>query len=61
MNAMAQAAERLRELHHGPEPLVLANAWDAARAQSVVEAGFPAVASWVFDESATPAACTEPS
>jgi 2-methylisocitrate lyase-like PEP mutase family enzyme len=44
MNVLAQAAERLRELHRGPEPLVLANAWDAASARSVVEAGFPAVA-----------------
>jgi 2-methylisocitrate lyase-like PEP mutase family enzyme len=36
-------AERLRELHHG-ELLVLPNAWDAASAVAVVEAGFPVVA-----------------
>lgn len=38
------AAERLRALHAGPDPLVLPNAWDAASARAVVEAGFPAVA-----------------
>jgi 2-methylisocitrate lyase-like PEP mutase family enzyme len=36
-------AERLRELH-GEEMLVLPNAWDAASATIVAEAGFPAVA-----------------
>ncbi|GGS33301.1 isocitrate lyase/PEP mutase family protein [Actinokineospora fastidiosa] len=36
-------AERLRELHRG-EMLVLPNAWDAASAATVVEAGFPVVA-----------------
>jgi len=36
-------AERLRELHGG-EMLVLPNAWDAASAAIVAEAGFPAVA-----------------
>jgi 2-methylisocitrate lyase-like PEP mutase family enzyme len=36
-------AERLRELHGG-EMLVLPNAWDAASATVVVEAGFPVVA-----------------
>ena len=37
-------AETLRELHRPGEPLVLANAWDAATAKSVEKAGFPAVA-----------------
>jgi len=37
-------AERLRELHNGKEMLVLPNAWDAASAAVVAEAGFPAVA-----------------
>ncbi|HLN16883.1 MAG TPA: isocitrate lyase/phosphoenolpyruvate mutase family protein [Acidimicrobiales bacterium] len=37
-------AERLRELHHGPAPLVLPNAWDAASARLVEAAGFPVVA-----------------
>jgi 2-methylisocitrate lyase-like PEP mutase family enzyme len=41
---LQQAAEQLRSLHHGAEPLVLANAWDAASARAVVEAGFSAVA-----------------
>jgi 2-methylisocitrate lyase-like PEP mutase family enzyme len=41
---LKQAAERLRSLHAGPEPLVLPNAWDAASACVVVEAGFSAVA-----------------
>jgi 2-methylisocitrate lyase-like PEP mutase family enzyme len=41
---LAEAAERLRSLHAGAEPLVLPNAWDAATARAVVEAGFPVVA-----------------
>jgi 2-methylisocitrate lyase-like PEP mutase family enzyme len=41
---LAEAAERLRALHSGSEPLVLPNAWDAATARAVVEAGFPVVA-----------------
>jgi 2-methylisocitrate lyase-like PEP mutase family enzyme len=44
MTDLASLAQRLRELHHGSEPLVLPNAWDAATARAVVEAGFPAVA-----------------
>jgi 2-methylisocitrate lyase-like PEP mutase family enzyme len=46
MNIQVQAkkAERLRELHRGPEILVLANAWDVASARIVEEAGYPAVA-----------------
>jgi 2-methylisocitrate lyase-like PEP mutase family enzyme len=41
---LKQTAERLRALHAGPDPLVLPNAWDAASARAVVEAGFAAVA-----------------
>jgi len=41
---LARAAEQLRALHVGPQPLVLPNAWDAATARAVAEAGFPAVA-----------------
>jgi len=41
---LAARAATLRALHHAPEPLVLPNAWDAASARIVVEAGFPAVA-----------------
>jgi 2-methylisocitrate lyase-like PEP mutase family enzyme len=41
---LAEAAEQLRALHRGPAPLVLPNAWDAASARNVVDAGFAAVA-----------------
>jgi 2-methylisocitrate lyase-like PEP mutase family enzyme len=41
---LKEAAEQLRALHSGPEPLVLPNAWDAATAKAVAEAGFAAVA-----------------
>src|SRR6476619_5731582 len=41
---LASAADQLRALHAGPAPLVLPNAWDAASARVVVEAGFPVVA-----------------
>jgi 2-methylisocitrate lyase-like PEP mutase family enzyme len=44
MAELASLAQRLRELHHGADPLVLPNAWDAATARAVAEAGFPAVA-----------------
>ncbi len=37
-------ADRLRELHHAGETLVLPNVWDAASAKIVAEAGFPVVA-----------------
>jgi 2-methylisocitrate lyase-like PEP mutase family enzyme len=40
----AQKASRLLELHHGPQPLVLINAWDAASAAMVEHCGLPAVA-----------------
>lgn len=43
MSDLTAQADKLRELHHG-EMLVLPNVWDAASAQVVVEAGFPAVA-----------------
>jgi 2-methylisocitrate lyase-like PEP mutase family enzyme len=39
-----EAADRLRSLHNGPEPLVLPNVWDGATARAVAEAGFPAIA-----------------
>jgi 2-methylisocitrate lyase-like PEP mutase family enzyme len=41
---LAEKAEQLRALHHAVEPLLLPNAWDAASARAVQEAGFPAVA-----------------
>lgn len=43
-NELREKAERLRALHAGPRILVLCNAWDAASARIVEDAGFPAVA-----------------
>ena len=40
-----QKALRLRELHRLEGPLILINAWDAASARIVEQAGYPAVAS----------------
>src|SRR5690242_12898932 len=42
--AAAQKASRLLELHHGDQPLVLINVWDAASAAMVEHCGLPAVA-----------------
>jgi 2-methylisocitrate lyase-like PEP mutase family enzyme len=39
-----EKAHRLLQLHHGEKPLVLVNAWDAASACIVEQAGFPAIA-----------------
>ncbi len=44
MDGLAAKAELLRGLHHGPEILVLPNAWDAASARIFEDAGFPALA-----------------
>jgi 2-methylisocitrate lyase-like PEP mutase family enzyme len=41
---MADKAERLRALHHGPPVLVLPNAWDAVSARIFQAEGFPAIA-----------------
>src|ERR1700682_1068378 len=41
---LAALADGLRARHNGPEALVLPNAWDAASARAVVDAGFPVVA-----------------
>ncbi|WP_327086478.1 isocitrate lyase/phosphoenolpyruvate mutase family protein [Nonomuraea sp. NBC_01738] len=41
---MAQHADTLRALHVPGSPLILPNAWDAASARAVRDAGFPAVA-----------------
>jgi 2-methylisocitrate lyase-like PEP mutase family enzyme len=41
---LAERCEQLRSWHVRGRPLVLPNAWDAASAQAVVEAGFRAVA-----------------
>lgn len=40
----AEKAQRLRELHHAGEPLVLVNVWDAVSARIIEELGFPAIA-----------------
>jgi 2-methylisocitrate lyase-like PEP mutase family enzyme len=44
MSGLAEAAEQLRALHHGAEPLVLPNAWDSATARAAVAVRFPVVA-----------------
>jgi len=40
----AQKASRLLELHHGSQPLVLINVWDAASAAMIEHCGLPAIA-----------------
>jgi 2-methylisocitrate lyase-like PEP mutase family enzyme len=44
IGGLADQADALRRLHRGPRPLVLPNAWNAASARMVVQAGFPVVA-----------------
>jgi 2-methylisocitrate lyase-like PEP mutase family enzyme len=44
MKGQAGKATELRALHHGPEMLVLPNAWDCASARVFEDAGFPAIA-----------------
>src|ERR1700730_17523046 len=44
MTTQSDKAELLRRLHHGPEILVLPNAWDCASARIFDRAGFPAIA-----------------
>jgi 2-methylisocitrate lyase-like PEP mutase family enzyme len=39
-----EKASHLLQLHHAETPLVLVNAWDAASARLVEQAGFPAIA-----------------
>ncbi len=41
---LAAKAETFRAMHAGPGMLVMPNAWDAASAQRIVAAGFPAIA-----------------
>jgi 2-methylisocitrate lyase-like PEP mutase family enzyme len=41
---LARQAQALRDLHRPGEPLLLPNAWDAASARAVADAGFPVVA-----------------
>jgi 2-methylisocitrate lyase-like PEP mutase family enzyme len=44
MSVQKEKAELFRRLHHGPETLVLPNAWDCASARIFEEAGFSAIA-----------------
>ncbi len=44
----APAARTFADLHQGPLPLVLPNAWDVPSALALVEAGFPAVGTTSF-------------
>jgi 2-methylisocitrate lyase-like PEP mutase family enzyme len=44
MHPLSAAADRLRDMHHGDEMLVLPNAWDAASARLFERMGYPAVA-----------------
>ena len=41
---LVSAAERLRVLHHGPQPLILPNVWDPVSARAFADAGFAALA-----------------
>ncbi len=41
--ALARGGTTFHRLHHGPDPLVLPNAWDMASAAALVRAGFTAV------------------
>lgn len=41
---MTAGADRLRDLHSGPRPLILPNVWDAVSAKVFADAGFPALA-----------------
>jgi 2-methylisocitrate lyase-like PEP mutase family enzyme len=45
MSAQKEKADLFRRLHHGPEILVLPNAWDCASARIFEDAAFPAIAS----------------
>lgn len=44
MSSQVEKAVRFRQLHHGPNVLVLPNAWDVASARIFEEAGFTAMA-----------------
>jgi 2-methylisocitrate lyase-like PEP mutase family enzyme len=45
---IAEKAQHLRALHHGPQMLVLANAWDVITARVLEESGFAAVGTTSF-------------
>ncbi len=44
MTTLAEKASGLLDLHRAAEPLILINAWDAASACIIEQAGFPAIA-----------------
>src|SRR5260370_21889334 len=44
VRVQAEKAEQFRKLHHGPQMLVLANAWDVVSARILEECGHPAIA-----------------
>jgi 2-methylisocitrate lyase-like PEP mutase family enzyme len=44
VRVQAEKAERFQKLHAGPHILALPNAWDAASARVLEEAGYPAIA-----------------
>jgi 2-methylisocitrate lyase-like PEP mutase family enzyme len=44
LNTQKTRAIQFRELHHGPSPLLLPNAWDAASACILAQTGFKAIA-----------------
>ena len=54
---MSQKAELFHQLHQGPEVLVLPNAWDAASAATIADAGAKAIATssaavaWTFGQA----------
>src|SRR5260370_32725684 len=44
VRVQAEKAEQFRKLHHGPQMLVLSNAWDVVSARILEECGHPAIA-----------------
>ncbi|MEU0092047.1 isocitrate lyase/phosphoenolpyruvate mutase family protein [Kribbella sp. NPDC006257] len=44
MTTEPSKAELFRAMHHGPNPLILPNAWDPVSARVMAEAGYPAIA-----------------
>ena len=44
MSTAPTKAELFRAMHHGPDPLILPNAWDPVSARVMAEAGYPAIA-----------------
>ncbi len=53
MSDQAERTRRFLELHHGPRPLLLANAWDVGSAKLLAHAGMQALASTSSGYAAT--------